>query len=66
MENWTTHSAQSSLVSYSSLFIRSRGGRGETKSSLGPGLLSASGGSVLDREWIMGECVLLSIRTCLH
>ncbi len=35
MENWTTHSAQSSL---------------------GPGLLSVEG--LLDREWIMGECVL--------
>ncbi len=38
MENWTTHSAQSSL---------------------GPGLLSVEG--LLDREWIMGECVLSSL-----
>ena len=40
MENWTTHSAQSSL---------------------GPGLLSVEG--LLDREWIMGECVL-SLLVC--
>ena len=35
MENWTTHSAQSSL---------------------GPGVEG-----LLDREWIMGECVLSSL-----